>query len=209
MNNGPLITVLMPVYNCELYLKEAIDSVINQTFSDFEFLIINDGSTDGSEAIICSYHDKRIRLINQPNGGVSHALNEGLKLAKGKYIARFDADDICYLTRLKEQLDFMESNNDCVMVGSDADYVDESGAFVFSYQNTGHSHDEISEKIYQRNPLIHSTVFFIKSIILQKSLKSSFHAFLIGTRLVERSKNKNIQTFPNCNIDTKSKFFIV
>ena len=90
----PLVTVLMPVYNAQSYLKEAIDSILNQSHTDFEFLIVDDGSTDESVNIINSYSDSRIRLIQQSNAGVSGALNTGLSLAKGKYIVRFDADDV-------------------------------------------------------------------------------------------------------------------
>jgi glycosyltransferase involved in cell wall biosynthesis len=83
---NPRITVLMPVYNCELYIKETIDSILNQTFSDFEFLIIDDASTDKTIDIIKTYNDKRIKLIKKPlNTGLTNSLNIGLKLAKGEY----------------------------------------------------------------------------------------------------------------------------
>ena len=100
----PKITVLMPVYNAGKYLREAIDSILNQSFSDFEFLIINDGSTDNSKNIIESYNDQRIKFIeNDKNSGVIFSLNRGLDLAKGGYIARMDADDISLRDRLKIQ----------------------------------------------------------------------------------------------------------
>ena len=95
VNNNPKVTVFMPVYNGEKYLREAIDSILNQTFTDFEFLIINDGSTDSSVEIINSYDDSRIRLIhNEKNLKLVATLNKGLDLARGKYIARMDCDDI-------------------------------------------------------------------------------------------------------------------
>lgn len=157
----------MPAYNCEGYIRDAIDSILEQTFGNFEFLIINDGSTDGTEQVIKSYTDRRIRLISQPNGGVSRALNTGLKEAKGKYIARFDADDICYPTRLEEQYQFMLQHPDYVLIGSDADYVSKSGNFIFSYISTGHTNEEIQARIFERNPFIHSVVFFPKEIAIQ------------------------------------------
>src|ERR1700754_2088364 len=92
----PKITVLMPAYNAGKYIGEAIESVLEQTFTDFELLIVNDGSTDNTAAIIQSFTDPRIVLIQQPNLGVAAALNNGLKHARAEYIARFDADDICY-----------------------------------------------------------------------------------------------------------------
>ncbi|MCM3630342.1 glycosyltransferase [Paenibacillus glycanilyticus] len=115
----PKITVLMPVYNAEKYLREAIDSILSQTFSDFELLIINDGSTDNSETLIRSYSDKRIRLINNDrNMKLVPTLNKGINLAKGEYIARMDSDDISHPHRLETQLKFMEEHQDVVVCGT-------------------------------------------------------------------------------------------
>ena len=97
----------MAVYNGEKYLCEAIESMLNQTYTNFEFLIINDGSTDTTEEIILSYKDERIRYIkNEQNLKLIASLNKGLVLANGKYIARMDADDISMLERLEKQVDF-------------------------------------------------------------------------------------------------------
>ena len=109
-NENPKVTVLMPVYNGEKYLREAIDSILNQTFTDFEFLIVNDGSTDGSVDIINSYSDPRIRLINnETNLKLPAALNRGLDAARGQYIARMDCDDISLPERLARQVAFMDN----------------------------------------------------------------------------------------------------
>jgi glycosyltransferase involved in cell wall biosynthesis len=119
MDNNPRVTVLMPVYNGEKYLREAIDSILNQTFTDFELLIINDGSTDESQKIIESYNDKRIRLVNnETNLKLIETLNKGLKLAKGEYIARMDCDDIAMPDRFKTQVDYMDSHKDVGVCGS-------------------------------------------------------------------------------------------
>lgn len=115
----PKVTVLMPVYNTEKYLREAIDSILNQTFKDFEFLIINDASTDRTREILQSYHDPRIKVINnRKNLGLAKSLNKGLKIAKGKYIARMDADDISLPERLKKQIRFMEKNQSVGLLSS-------------------------------------------------------------------------------------------
>jgi len=115
----PLITVLMPVYNGFKYLDEAMKSILNQTFSDFEFLIIDDGSTDQSIDQIMLYDDPRIRLVeNKNNLGQSETLNKGINLATGKYIARMDQDDISMPERLKNQFEFMENNLDIDVCGS-------------------------------------------------------------------------------------------
>jgi glycosyltransferase involved in cell wall biosynthesis len=115
----PLVTVLMPVYNGELYLKEAIESILAQTYKNFEFIIVNDGSTDKSQKIIQSFTDKRIRPITlKKNQGLSNALNTGLDTAAGKYIARMDCDDLSGPERLEKQVKFLEANPDYGIVGT-------------------------------------------------------------------------------------------
>tara|TARA_B100000900_G_scaffold279812_1_gene239367 strand:- start:230 stop:1228 length:999 start_codon:yes stop_codon:yes gene_type:complete len=111
--NNPNITVVMPVYNAELYLDDSITSILEQSYRDFEFIIINDGSTDDSLKIIKKYKhlDERIVLISRENKGLIASLNEGVKLAKGKYVARMDADDISLKSRFKEQIQFMKREN--------------------------------------------------------------------------------------------------
>jgi len=117
---SPLVSVVMSVYNGETYLCEAINSVLNQTFSDFEFIIINDGSSDKSLSTIQSYNDKRIILIdNEGNKGLIYSLNKGLEIAKGKYIARMDADDICLPERLDFQVMQFLNHPNAMIVGSD------------------------------------------------------------------------------------------
>ena len=115
----PEITVLMPVRNGEKYIKNAIDSVLNQTLTDFEFLIIDDGSTDRTVKIIQDYADERIHLVKRKHQFIQN-LNEGLQLASGAYIARMDADDIMHTERLRIQLKRMKKNPDitvCVVHG--------------------------------------------------------------------------------------------
>ncbi len=113
----PLLTVLMPVYNAEAYLAEAIDSILNQTFTDFDFIIIDDGSIDTSKSIILSYEDPRIRFYqNKNNVGISATLNKGLQLADTELVARMDADDISYPQRLQKQYNFMIANPDCALL---------------------------------------------------------------------------------------------
>lgn len=116
-----LVTVLMPVYNAERYLAEAIESILHQTYQDFEFLIINDGSSDGSEEIILKYAaaDPRINYVkNEHNIKLIATLNKGIKLAKGKYIVRMDADDISVPERIEKQVSFMESHPSVGVCGS-------------------------------------------------------------------------------------------
>ena len=115
----PRITVLMPVYNCQAYIEESVNSILNQTFSDFELIIIDDASTDNTVEILKTYIDPRIHLIIKPiNKGYTDSLNSGLKLAKGEYIARMDGDDISLPDRFAKQIAFLDSNPDVILCGT-------------------------------------------------------------------------------------------
>ena len=124
--NHPAVSVLMPVYNTGVYLREAIASVLCQTFTDFEFLVFNDGSTDDSVAVIRSFGDARIKLFDQHlnTGYVAH-LNRGIELATGKYIARMDSDDVCHPQRLEKQVSFMEAHPGVGICGTWFDIIGE------------------------------------------------------------------------------------
>jgi len=124
----PLLTVLMPVYNAAAFVKEAIESILAQTFSNFEFIIIDDGSTDNTVAIVTAYTDSRIRFFkNTENKGISATLNRGIKLAEGSFIARMDADDISLPNRLQTQVDYLLNHPDVNMVACWAQVVNQIG----------------------------------------------------------------------------------
>lgn len=119
MDNSPSISVILPVYNAGKFVSEAIKSILDQTFADFELLVINDGSIDSSELMIKSFSDHRIvYLNNEGNKGLIYTLNRGIQFARGKYIVRMDADDVCYPNRFQIQFDFMESNPDVAVCGA-------------------------------------------------------------------------------------------
>lgn len=111
--SSPLVSVVMPLYNSERYLREAMDSVLAQTFSDFELIVLNDGSTDGSQKILEDFRklDPRIKLISRENRGLAETLNEGIDLARGKWIARMDQDDIALPNRFERQLQWLQETN--------------------------------------------------------------------------------------------------
>ena len=125
-----LVSVVMSVYNGEKFLKEAIDSILNQTLTEFEFIIINDGSTDKSKNIIETYNDKRIIHIEQENKGLSKALNIGASYCNGKFIARMDQDDISISTRLMDQYLFFKSNSNISVLSSAFSYIDSTGKYL-------------------------------------------------------------------------------
>ena len=116
---SPLVTVFMPMYNSEAYIREALESMMNQTYSHIEIIIVDDGSTDGSVEIVNSYQDSRIRLIrNKENKGIPYTRNVGLQAATGKYMAIMDADDISLPHRIERQVDYMEKNQGIDAIGS-------------------------------------------------------------------------------------------
>jgi glycosyltransferase involved in cell wall biosynthesis len=127
----PKMTVLMPVYNAESFLREAIESILNQTFQEFEFLIIDDGSTDRSREIVRSYDDPRIRfVVNEKNLGISETLNKGIRLSTCELIARMDADDISNPFRLRKQYDYMLAHPHCALLSTWARVISHDNKFV-------------------------------------------------------------------------------
>lgn len=126
-NNQPLISVVMCTYNTEKYIAEAIESVLSQTFRDFEFIIWDDGSTDGTKEIVDSFHDDRIRYFYHENTGLGMALRLACAEANGKYIARMDSDDICLPNRFETELNFLEKNKQYVLVSSAVYNINDNG----------------------------------------------------------------------------------
>jgi glycosyltransferase involved in cell wall biosynthesis len=189
------VTVLMPVYNTEKYIAEAICSVLTQTFKDFELLIINDGSTDKSMEIIRTFDDPRIVVVDQSNAGIAIALNKGIQLARGEYIARFDADDICYPHRLEEQYNFLKRNPDYILIGSDVDYIDKEGKYLFYNKNISHSDEEIRDTIHSKCPFIHSTVCYKTTVIREIGgydvRAHTFEDYFLWIKFIEKGKVMN------------------
>ncbi len=163
------VTVLMSVYNGERYLNEAVDSILSQTFTDFEFLIIDDASTDRTPEILRSYNDPRIRVVtNEENLGLTKSLNKGLALAKGEYIARMDADDVSYPYRLQVQHEFMTQHPGAGIIGSWAEYIDRKGEIVHRYK-APISPEENYFYLRFQNCIVHSSVMFRKDIIISNN----------------------------------------
>lgn len=165
----PELTVLMSVHNGERWLRECIDSVLSQSEGDFEFIIINDGSTDKTGVILNSYADKRIVTVTQENAGLTKSLNTGLSLAKGEFIARIDADDICMPERFYKQRKFLLENPDIVLVGSNARLIDENGGCI-GHAAYPRSHEMLVERLTVsfRSVFPHSSIFFKKNIMMQE-----------------------------------------
>lgn len=136
MAPAPDISVIMPVYNAATYLESAIQSILAQTFTSFEFIIVDDGSQDKSANILQKYaeRDERIIPIHQSNSGISTALNQGIERAQGNYLARMDADDIALPQRLEAQIKFLNENPDYAGIGSWVNFIDPDGDPIFTYR---------------------------------------------------------------------------
>lgn len=189
----PKVTVLMPVYNCESYIKESLESVLNQTFRNFEILIIDDSSTDGTVSIIKSFKDNRIKLIEKAvNTGYTRSLNIGLKIAKGEYIARMDGDDISLLNRFEEQVNFLEENLDVVLCGTQFEII--GGCKI----DVPEKNEEIKLALLESNCIAHPSVMFRKSAIQKHSLwydskMEPAEDYDLWVRLIRIGKFHNLQ----------------
>ena len=159
-----LVSVVLPVYNGAQYLREAIDSILQQTHRNLELIIINDGSKDGSQEIINSYSDLRIRAFEQSNVGLAATLNKGISLAQGPWIARQDQDDVSFPDRLAKQVHFMNAHPGCAMVGTAAQiWVDDAVSDRFHRHPC--SSEELLAGLIFYNYFVHSSVMMNKVIV--------------------------------------------
>jgi glycosyltransferase involved in cell wall biosynthesis len=165
----PLVTVLMPMYNAQAFLRESIESILEQSFTDFEFLIIDDGSTDDSAMLAREYAkgDRRIELIGRERGGYVAAINYGLEFARGRYIARMDADDISTPDRLERQVARMEAEPDLVVLGSCAMAIDPSGRMLGVF-DVPLEHEEIEAAHLRGESSIHHPAALIRREALEQ-----------------------------------------
>ncbi len=179
--NKPLVSIVVPVYNAKKYLNECLDSLYNQTYKNIEIIIVNDGSTDGSEKIIDKYFKKyknnTVVLKNsKPSGSGELASNSGIKKAKGKYVAIMDSDDISLSNRIQKEVNFLEKNKDYFLVSSSAVVIDENNKKI-SKLDVGKNYLEILKKIYLINSIINSSVMFRKSEIKDDFYKIKYPFF--------------------------------
>lgn len=176
----PRLSVVMPVYNGRLFLTAAIESVLSQTFTDLEFIIVNDGSTDGTSHVLRRYarQDERIRVINQENAGVSSSLNRGDRAARGVYIARMDADDVCMPSRLEQQMRHLETHPECVLVGGQVRLINAEGRPICNnsmppsgpegnMRRLVRTHQAIEDALLKQQwPLVHPAVMVRRQALL-------------------------------------------
>ena len=193
----PYISVLMPVYNAAPYLAEAIQSILAQTWVDFEFLIINDGSTDGSAAVIDGFarQDQRVKVLHQENRGIVEALNQGLSLARGRYIARMDADDISLPERFARQIAFLDANPSVAICGSACRkfYLGRAHGVIPVAINPA----EISARLLFRASIVHPSVMMRRDAVVrgQFNYRAGYpHAedFDLWQRMAESNRIANL-----------------
>ncbi|MBI9073494.1 MAG: glycosyltransferase [Melioribacteraceae bacterium] len=169
-NNLPDISVIMPVYNSELYLKEAIDSILNQTFQNFEFIIVDDGSEDNSKKIIKSYKDDRIRFFEREHLGIVNQLNFGIKKARGKYIARMDSDDLSLSNRLEKQFEYLQKFPNVKLVGTDIKIINEDSKEIYI-----RNYPKTAAEIEYQMPIY--SAFCHPAIMIEKKTIISFNGY--------------------------------
>ncbi|MCR4030941.1 MULTISPECIES: glycosyltransferase family 2 protein [Flavobacterium] len=188
----PKVSVLMPVYNCELYIKDAIESILNQTFVDFELIIIDDCSTDLTLSIIKSYFDSRIKLIEKAqNTGYTNSLNYAISIATGDYIARMDGDDIAFPDRFQKQYDFLNQNQDVVICGT-------AMQIIGNKQIVRHPSDHNNLKIRLCfGSVFHHPTVMIKTHILKENIYNKDYEpaedYELWTRLAFIGKMANLE----------------
>lgn len=169
-NSSLLASVLIPAYNAENTIVDAVQSVLIQTHTNFEIIVVDDGSQDATLELLKGIQDSRLRILEFPeNRGLIDALNAGLELCKGKYVFRLDADDICKPSRIQEQICFLESNPEVGLLGTAFESIDSKGTTTLVRYAS--SHDTIAFKHLYQIHLCHPTVAIRKSVLIEQNLK--------------------------------------
>lgn len=204
----PTVTVLMSVYNGERFLAKAVESILRQTYADFEFLILNDGSTDSSRDILASYNDSRLRLVENPrNLGLTRSLNRGLEMAMAPLVARQDADDISHPGRLEKQVAFMQEHPDVALVGTRHRMIGVHGNVLRDIGiEPATTWAGIQWQIMFANPFVHTSVMFRRSIVWgelrgydeQMSRRQDYE---LWSRLIASHRAANLK---ECLVDRRS-----
>lgn len=165
--SNPLVSIVIPVHNGSKYIAETLDSCLEQTYSNFDIYIVDDKSTDNTLEILKEYEkrDKRVVVIPaDKQDGLGNVINIGIRASKGKYIARMDADDVMYPTRLEKQVEFMEGNSNCVAVGGQIDIID-SNSNVTGHREYSLDNRSLKRKMFLYQPFAHPAVMLRRSAV--------------------------------------------
>jgi glycosyltransferase involved in cell wall biosynthesis len=198
MLNQPLVSVTIPVYNAEKYLRETIESVLNQTYKNFELILVNDASTDSSKELILSFSDPRISYYENPaNMGIVKTRNNCVHYAKGKYIAILDNDDISLPIRLEKEVEFLESNPEYGLCGSFYDVIDSNGNFTVRIEVPCTSYD-INTYLIFNNCFCHSSVMIRSELMKENKFVESYELmedYDLVYRLSGKTKMANLPVY--------------
>ena len=191
----PLISVVTSVHNGEAYLKECVDSILNQTFEDFEYIILNNGSTDSTAEILAQYKDTRLRIVHQMNLGIVNSLNKGTSLCRSDLIAHLDADDYVHPRWLEKHFEFMSQNQDVVLCSSRFEELFNGKLFPQSFPNVRND-PEIRKSLCFMNPIPHSFTSIRKGSLLKAGGYDPkliiAHDYDLWVRLLEEGKAHNL-----------------
>ncbi len=190
------VTVLLAVYNDERYLPLSVQSVLRQSFGDFEFIIVDDGSTDGCREYLDQLRDARLCILrNQRNLGLSTSLNLGLEKSQGRYIARMDADDISEPDRLGRQVEFLDANPQVGVLGTSRTLIDEEGSTI-AVANAARTDRAIRWKCLLGNPFAHPTTMLRRSVLQEHGLRYALYRraqdYEFWTRVLQHTKGANL-----------------
>ncbi len=170
------VSIILPAYNASSTISQSIESIIKQTYEDWELIIINDGSNDNTKDIILSYKDDRIKIFDNPgNKGIVYTLNRALSIAQGLYVARMDSDDISISTRIEKQIDYIEKYN-LDLIGCMTERIDMEGNCVLHMANKSYSPSKITRCVKYDNCIAHPTWFGRKSMFEELGGYRNFHA---------------------------------
>ena len=190
--NSPRVSVIMAVYNTnEEHLREAIESILDQTYKNFELITIDDGSTNNVKDIIKSYKDERIRYIYQDNQGAAGSRNNAIKLAKGDYIAIMDSDDVSVPTRLEKEVIFLEAHSEYSIVGSNAEIINKNKFIIVNRE------PKLLD-CFMKCPFVHSTVMYKKQLFLDLNYTYDLNMpptedYHLWSRVLRTEKAYNLQ----------------
>jgi glycosyltransferase involved in cell wall biosynthesis len=199
MTSMPKISVVLTVYNGADVVMSAINSVMKQTFADFECIVINDGSTDQTGLLLDGIEDPKIKIIHQENKGIWASRNIGVMLAKGKWIANIDADDTWHPEKLQKQWHYLQGHPNCVLLGTFTRVTDHDGAFLYDEKKLT-DHQALSEALMRGNQFTNSSVVFKKEAFVQVGgypgkLRSGFEDYLLFVRLANVGQVANLPEF--------------
>ncbi|NTW62267.1 glycosyltransferase [Candidatus Saccharibacteria bacterium] len=165
-NDSPLVSVVMAVYNGGKHLEPAVASILSQTYTNFEFIVINDGSTDDTQKTIEGFNDPRIIIVNQKNHGLVYSLNKGIQMARGEYIARMDADDISLPSRFEKEVEWLSRDPKRGMVSTYFSLIDfEDGRPIGETMTFPIHHADLRRSLYVTNPFPHGATMYRKSVV--------------------------------------------